>query len=353
MKAILLAVLCLALAASCTPELSEAEPVRPKGDFVNLATLWYSWFGFDMATGNSIGGLKSSHWNTDAGSYGSRMGITDKPEYGYYASDDPAVIARQLSDMEKAGINTIFVSWFGWGDTNFDDVVDSPEGAAMHRAALALLDHIGHGNAPFKVAIAVESFMPDPSGLALENKQKIVDFLYDNIYSVYPEIMFQMDGEDLLIHFSPVDLKETADVRFTFKGWGSVDDPNWKESTTLDWMGYPDPSWLDQQISEDGTLILFPRFDEYWAEVMGHTFPYAIRRVDPLLEDGVYEQAWQVAMDNKASINLLIVYSWNEHGDHSAIEPTEGLTRISAGRILVDKTAEYYGQFLAGESIKP
>ena len=342
----------LVLAVSCTAGSSDPAPAQPRGDVVNLATLWYSWFGFDLDTGNSIGGLKSSHWNTDVGSYGSRVGITDRPEYGYYASDDPAVIAQQLSDMGQAGIDTIFVSWFGWGDTNFDDAIDSQEGAAMHRAALALLDYISGNNAPFKVAIAVEPFMPDPSGLSLVNKRKIVDFLFDNIYSVYPDLMFQMDGEDLLIHFNPVNLKETADARFTFKQWGSVDAQNWKASTTFDWNGYPDISWLSQQIADDGTLILFARFDEYWAEIMGHTFSYDIRRVDPLLEDGVYEQAWQVAVDNKAAINLLIVYSWNEHGDHSAIEPTEGLTHISAGRILVEKTSEYYRQFLAGESIK-
>ncbi len=343
----------VALLVSCSTESPPTTLIQTGGDDFNLATLFYTWFGFDLVTGESVGGLKSSHWNTDVGSYGSRVGITDQPEYGYYASDDPAVIARQLTDMEKAGINTIFVSWFGWGDTNFDDVIDSQEGAAMHRAAIALLDYLNVTNEPFKVAIAVEPFMPDPSSLSSVNKQKVVDFLHDNIYSVYSDLMFQMDGKDLLIHFNPIDLKETADARFTFKKWGSVNDQNWKTSTTLDWNGYPDVSWLDQQITEDGTLIVFPRFDEYWAQVMGHSFAYDIRRVDPFLDKGVYEQAWQVAVDNKASINLLVVYSWNEHGDHSAIEPTVGLTHISAGRSLVQKTSEYYRQFIAGEGVKP
>ena len=341
------------LTVSCSAESSGSTPAQQVGERVNLATLWYTWFGFDLATGDSVGGLKSSHWNTDVGSYGSRVGITDQPVYGYYASDDPLVIAQQLNDMEEAGINVIFVSWFGWGDTDFDDVIDSQEGAAMHRAAIALLDYVSGNNAPFKVAIAVEPFMADASGLSLLNKEKIVDFLYDNIYSVYSVFMFQMYGKDLLIHFDPIDLKESADGRFTFKQWGSVNDRNWKVSTTLDWNGYPDVSWLDRQIAEDGTLIVFPRFDEYWAEVMGHSFVYDIRRVDPFLDNGVYEQAWQVAVDSRSSIALLVVYSWNEHGDHSAIEPTEGLTQISAGRSLVQKTSKYYRQFLSGENIIP
>ena len=333
------------LAAACGDTV-EKEP--SPNDFP-LATLWYSWFGFDLETGESIGGLKSSHWNTDAGSYGSRVGVTDEPEYGYYASDDSAVIAQQLADMEEAGINTIFVSWFGWGDTDFDGVIDSPEGQAMNRAVIALLDYLSENNAPFKVAIAVEPFMHGSASLSLANKQQIVDYLYDSIYSVYSPFVFQMDGKDLMIHFDPLDLRETGDARFTFKHWGSINDQNWKASTDFDWLGYPDVSWLDKQIADDGTLILFPRFDEYWAQVMGHTFAYPVRRVDPLLQERIYERAWQVAVDNKPDINLLIVYSWNEHGDHSAIEPTKETTHIAAGRVLIEKTSEYYRQFLAGD----
>ncbi len=343
------AVVAVLMAVACGGETVE-EQNMPNN--FPLATLWYSWFGFDLATGHSIGGLKSSHWNTDAGSYGSRVGVTDEPEYGYYSSDNPAVIAQQLNDMEKAGINTIFVSWFGWGDTNFDGTIDSPEGQAMHRAAIALLDYVSTSNAPFKVAIAVEPFMPGSRDLSRANKQKVVDFVYDNIYSAYPAYMFQMDGKDLMIHFDPLDLRETGDARFTFKHWGSINDQNWKTSTDFDWLGYPDVSWLDKQIANDGTLILFPRFDEYWAQVMGHTFAYPVRRVDPLMEERVYEQAWQVAVDNKPDINLLIVYSWNEHGDHSAIEPTKEATHIAAGRVLIEKTSEYFRQFLAGRNIE-
>ena len=49
------------LAVSCSAGSSDLAPVQPRGDMVNLATLWYSWFGFDLATGDSIGGLKSNH----------------------------------------------------------------------------------------------------------------------------------------------------------------------------------------------------------------------------------------------------------------------------------------------------
>ena len=119
MKAIIL-VICL-LVLGCH---SVADAPQGRGDAATqpLAALMYLWFGFDLDTGISLGGLKSSHWNTDLG-IGSRVGITDEPAYGFYSSDDPGVIAQQLASMGEAGINTIIVSWHGWGDINFDGSV--------------------------------------------------------------------------------------------------------------------------------------------------------------------------------------------------------------------------------------
>ncbi len=324
---------------------------------IPLATLWYSWFGFDFDTGDSIGGLGSTHWNLDAGTFGSEVGVTDEPEYGYYSSDDPGVIAQQLQDMERAGINTIFASWYGWGDDNLDGSIDSPEGVGMHRATKALLDYISATNAPFKVAIAVEPFglfiSPGYTPSSDYEKEKtVVDFLHREIYSVYPDVIFQWEGKDLVIHFLPLDLRNTDDDRFTFKQWGSVPEPDWKEYTNIDWMFHPQVSF-HKQISDDGVLLVVPRFDEYWAELMGYKFSYPIRRIDPLLREGFYECVWQVAVDHKREIKLIIVYSWNEHGDHSAIEPTKGKTFLSAGRTLIEKTRRYYERFLSGETIEP
>ena len=146
--------------------------------------------GLRVPLGKSIGGLTSSHWNTDIGGRGR---VTDEPEYGFYASDDPKAIAQQLQDMERAGINTIFVSWFGWGDDKLDGNIDSPEGEAMHRATIALLDYISNSNAPFKVAIAVEAF--GHKEWPVEQQQIIADYLYDNIYSVQRYRLLSSSGK--------------------------------------------------------------------------------------------------------------------------------------------------------------
>ena len=86
--------------------------------------------GLRVPLGKSIGGLTSSHWNTDIGGRGR---VTDEPEYGFYASDDPKAIAQQLQDMERAGINTIFVSWFGWGDDKLVVSISMPAFWAVQR----------------------------------------------------------------------------------------------------------------------------------------------------------------------------------------------------------------------------
>ena len=347
MKAIIL-VICL-LVLGCH---SVADAPQGRGDAATqpLAALMYLWFGFDLDTGISLGGLKSSHWNTDLG-IGSRVGITDEPAYGFYSSDDPGVIAQQLASMGEAGINTIIVSWHGWGDINFVGSVDDKEKEAMQRALLALMDYISSTSAPFKVAVLVEPFMVDPQGITLAQKQQILDFLRDNVYDIYPAFMFEWESKPLVVTWSDVDLKEPKDNRFTVKSWSSTDNPDWKTETTLDWNWYPDASLVEGTISDDGVIVLFPRFDEYWMYIMGKDLGHDYRRIDPVLEEGVYAQVWQVVVDNRDRVALILLYSWNEHEEHAAIEPDKGISPVSYGNTLIDKTAAYYRQFLAGQDI--
>ena len=37
------------LTVSCSAESSGSTPAQQVGERVNLATLWYTWFGFDLA----------------------------------------------------------------------------------------------------------------------------------------------------------------------------------------------------------------------------------------------------------------------------------------------------------------
>ena len=72
---------------------------------------------------------------------------------------------------------------------------------------------------------------------------------------------------------------------------------------------------------------------------------------ESMLTEGVYERTWQVAVDNRNDIKLIVIYTWNEHEEHAAIEPDKGVSPVSYGRSLVEKTATYYRQFTAGQPI--
>ena len=149
----------------------------------------------------------------------------------------PRVIDRQLEDMEKAGVSVILISWWGSGDSNFDGVIEEQpeeppnephpnkldlviqeqEAQAMARAARVLLDFIRVHSSPFQVAFLVEPYMPDPPDMTTEQKQAILDELWDTVYNAHPASMFHWEGKPLVVTWSPVDLKETADPRYTIK----------------------------------------------------------------------------------------------------------------------------------------
>ena len=174
---------------------------------VPLAALMYLWYGFNIATGESVGGLGSSHWNPPGVDNAHRRGVTDEPAYGFYASDDVEVISQQLADMESAGISVILVSWWGWGDSNFDGTRENRESVAMTRASKALLDHIEENSLPFKVAFLVEPFIPNLEEITLDQQQEILDELWDSFYSRYPGLMFQWENRPLVVTWTPVRLQ--------------------------------------------------------------------------------------------------------------------------------------------------
>ena len=188
--------------------------------------------------------------------------------------------------------------------------------------------------------------MLNAESMTAEQKQDILDFLWKGVYQPYSSVMFQWEGIPLVATWGTVDLKEPNDPRFNVKSWGSSDNPNWKTTTRQDWNWYPDISLLPFMISDDGMFVVYPRFDEYWMFKMGRTFPYPYRRVDPFLSEGAYERIWDAAIENRDRIKLLVLYSWNEHEEHAAIEPVRGNAPTSYGRTLLDKTAAYYERFL-------
>ncbi len=119
------------------------------------------------------GGLGTEHWNSGAlGTNGFHDSIAAVPQLGFYASDDPGVIAEQVSQMEEIGVTWILTDWWGWGDCEFarqeddtwgeceyDNVVDDPGRQAIDKAHFALFEHLQRSDSPIKVALGLDNWM--------------------------------------------------------------------------------------------------------------------------------------------------------------------------------------------------
>jgi hypothetical protein len=97
-----------------------------------VAIFYYPWY----STPAVDGAWKhwNQNWHTPPGDLYSRY----YPSSGPYSSSDPAVLERQMSEIEAVGINEIIVSWWGRGsaeDLRLPLVLDA---ARRHHLAVAL-----------------------------------------------------------------------------------------------------------------------------------------------------------------------------------------------------------------------
>ena len=113
---ILFAIAGLALGA-CNAKVAKEDNTT---NDVPVATLLYVGFGFDKHTYGPVGGMGTRGWNVIQGDSLYEGLVVTQPEIGWYASKKTETIAWQLAQMQRAGIDVIFLSWQGWGDDNLD-----------------------------------------------------------------------------------------------------------------------------------------------------------------------------------------------------------------------------------------
>jgi len=82
-----------------------------------------------------------------------------------------------------------------------------------------LLEHLERLGDEFKVALLVEPFTLargiDPKTLDEEKKGQILDYVWDNFYSAFSDVVLHWEGRPLLVQWYPMDLGE--DERFTIR----------------------------------------------------------------------------------------------------------------------------------------
>ena len=314
-----------------------------------LATLWYLLYGFEYETGECLGGLSSTGWNRPQDS-------VYLPEDGLYCSGDLDHIAYAIGKMKEAGINTLYLSWNGNGDVDFDGEVEAPDFVANDATVLKVLQYLNLNEPSMKAAVLVEPYFLaagppiNPADVTIEQKQGILDDIWDRFYNLYPNQIFNIDGKPLVFTWTPGVgrwfLDDTGDTRFTLKEWGVIaDGADWEMTA---WQGLE-----GMKIGADGVVWIFPRFDEFYMWINGHPglvdkeFSELLRH-DPELTDLLYDAAWQKVYDNKATVTQVVVYGWNPWAESSQLEPTF-IGPYPNGNLLLQKTLWYYQRLLEGK----
>ena len=287
-----------------------------------LGSLFYPVYGYDRDTGECIGGPDSSGWNGDGGP------ILLEPMAGFYCFGWPEYQEETISLMEEHGFSWVLISYNGWGDVGLEGRIEAEDFEAVHQDIEAFLSR---ATGRIKVALLVEPYVDlgglDPAFLTDEQKSQIRDVIWSDLYQPHADAIFHFGGRPLLVQWFPMDLGQ--DDRFTIRTFGSFPDP---ETPLLDWNWYPDIEKYPEIISDDGFLSFAPRFVD--------AFGLDPRQMDPFLSEGVYEQYWDIAYENRDEIALVLIYGWNAYGEQSVIEP------VVDGPDLLRQTQEGFERLL-------
>lgn len=305
-------------------------------------------YGFDEATGKCVGGLGTTYWQD---SHPGHRGVVDQPWIGLYCSGDPEAIGQQVDLIGAAGFTWVLLTWHGWGDTDLDGRIDSPYFAGIDRAVKEWLEVVHNRGSRLKVALEIEMFTKagglPPEDVTVEQKRQILDYLAEQFYVPFAGSMFMWEGRPLLVS-DHVPFDDTGDERFTTRSWCG-------ELSVCDWAfsAYYGIDGVEQRISPDGVVWIFPRYDEMNMYVQGHMdiarkSPDSLVRWDPTLEGGLYRQMWRLVSRERPRLKAVVVYAWNVYTEQAAIEPHFGAPYSAEWRLFEETQKALLGRPLTG-----
>ena len=275
------------------------------------------------------------HWGEPGHPYWS---VVDVPVRGYYDSRYASTIAWQLGLISGAGVDCLFVSW--WGPGSFED-----------EAARLVFERLGDYG--LKAALLIEPYLgQDP---ALYNQSwwgQTLAYLRDNFIEKYPAVYLSLEGKPLVLAFNPIGLG--YDPSADFPGYAirivgnDIDNAGYQ-----DWDLWPDyDAGLTGELRarRDGYVAIAPRFDDE------HFRPGGVPQYDPDLTRGWYQRQWQWVLGNLDKVRIVAIYSWNEYHERSHIEPANNREGRSPYH-LYNLTTRYIGEVkepgASGRSLSP
>ncbi len=257
-------------------------------------------------------GKERGHW--------AHRTVVDEPAIGYYSSMDIDAIEWQLKMIRDAGIDVLFISW--WGPGSYED--------RAAKIVFSLLRRYG-----LKAAILVEPFRGSDLWSALvsygpEFWHMVLPYIEREFIDRYPDAYFRLCGKPLILMFAPVGLFYTPrDDRYVFRVVAVYNDileaiglrANWDL-----WPWYLAP-WTRPEGSvalierSGGYVAIAPRYDDTISCELGERTWCNQRLLDPTYSLGIYAREWHWILKHAKELCLVAIYSWNEYHERSEIEP--------------------------------
>lgn len=327
-----------------------SAPLKP----VPVGAVLYEWYGYNVTSGKWTGGLGTSHWNATIGGVLQPLTIVkDEPDIGFYASDSNATLAWQLSNMQKAGISVIIVSWWGMGNDSGGGL-NAKLDAAINNATLNVFRYVESTKNlwNFKIAIMVEPFNYVNSTYSYPiDWPNLLNYVENTFYRPFNYITFYWEMKPLLLSFNdqvipPIPAASTFTTKVegnnhALADWIFWEGGNFNDSGTAEISQYEYPP----RISLDGEVGVVWRYDDYYlstfgGDVGGRT---GYMRFDINGTQGMYDYEWNYVIQHRNEINFVLIYSWNEYHERSEIEPHWDFT-IRGNVSLVGTTGYYVSQ---------
>ncbi|BAA79703.1 hypothetical protein APE_0727 [Aeropyrum pernix ovoid virus 1] len=246
------------------------------------------------------------------------------PVIGLYDSRDVRVIDWQLQRMREAGIDCLFISW--WGPGGFEDEAAR---RVFWRAQLYGL----------KAAIFVEPYLGnDPSRYDRAFWEQTLAYIKQNFIDRYPGAYLRLDGKPLVLAFNPIGL--AYDPRPDFPGYAirivgnDIDSAGYQDWDY--WPDYDNALSGELRVRRDGYVVLTPRYRDDHFRSPGLSIDYD-------LSQGWYERQWEWVLRNLDRVRLIAITSWNEYHENTFIEPAND-PAIKDPYYLYNSTKQYIAE---------
>jgi hypothetical protein len=282
-----------------------SQPSKPKPS-VKVGIFYYLWYGAPNSDG----------WNASK--------FVDFPLIGNYSSSNSTVIGEQLREIKGLGVDFVVLSWWGFYD-NYGKFID---GATKQVFQVAESQGVN-----LKFALMIEPFnsLVNRSGQAYDYNA-MYDHVYNDFVVPFPTLYYS-NNEPLICFFNDQDLTKNRtvpiDVRFNSVIIGQSDYCQWIY-TNLNCYDKPKQNSANE-------VSITPRYDDSRIRTPNCT-------VDFDLSQGIYDQEWKNAIEllKEGKIDTVMITSWNEYPERTAIEPHHDATAFNSDPwFLYNKTRDY------------